>query len=130
MHLSEIRTILMLKKNGRYCFRWMSLLGILLFPICGSAQLMLQKTQGFIEENLPASYLYSPVLQTAPSYKHNIANKLGIFCVWEDRIIERSRVPIHFRLGTLEYTNNLEYPSLPTHQESPFYKLNSTPNSP
>lgn len=34
--------------------------------------------------------------------------KQGIFCRWEDRIIQRSKVPIHFRLGSLSYADQLE----------------------
>jgi hypothetical protein len=45
--------------------------------------------------------------------------KEGIFCRWEDQIIEQSKLPIRFRLGSLEYTDHLEgkwsdhYQSLP-----------------
>lgn len=34
--------------------------------------------------------------------------KEGIFCRWEDRIIQRSKIPIHFRLGSLSYAEQME----------------------
>lgn len=34
--------------------------------------------------------------------------KEGIFCRWEDKIIQKSRIPIKFRLGSLQYANQLE----------------------
>lgn len=32
----------------------------------------------------------------------------GVFCVGEYKLQQATRVPIHFRLGNLEYVNRLE----------------------
>lgn len=34
--------------------------------------------------------------------------KEGIFCQWEDQIIQKSRIPVKFRLGSLQYADQLE----------------------
>lgn len=120
----------MVKESWYYLVCKLSFSAALLFPICGSAQVMLQKTQVYIEEKQPISSFYSTALQTSHYYIQSATDKVGIFCLWEDRIIEKSRVPIHFRLGTLEYTNHLEYPSFSIQKGDSFYSLNSTPSSP
>lgn len=33
---------------------------------------------------------------------------LGIFCKWENQIIEAARLPVKFRLGEVQYVERLE----------------------
>ena len=57
--------------------------------------------------NIRLELLQLPNTHRVPHY--------GIFCKWEEEILKASKVPLKFRLGSLDYVNYLEKKNEPSY---------------
>lgn len=106
---------------GTAIYKWLKTLMVFnvlfIFPFLAFSQVIFQEKKSF---RLNLISIHPPILFNAFQSDRNTK---PFFCRLEDKLNGKLKTPIKFRLGSLEYSNQMEYNDLRLRSQKHFKKL-------